>query len=151
MKIGELAQRSGVSVRSLRYYEEQQLLHSTRTPGGHREYLPTAVDRVQLIQELYAAGLPSSAILELLPCVETGLVSDGLMSRLRAEQERIDRQIEALTGASRRMAALISGAGNPRTCVIADLPPEPATAKGASDDAAHGQRDVVRAAQFINS
>ncbi|NED82406.1 MerR family DNA-binding transcriptional regulator, partial [Streptomyces sp. SID11233] len=34
MKIGELARRTGASVRSLRYYEQQGLLDSTRTPGG---------------------------------------------------------------------------------------------------------------------
>ncbi len=35
MRIGELARRSGVSERSLRYYEAQGLLSSERTPGGH--------------------------------------------------------------------------------------------------------------------
>ena len=38
MRIGVLAVRSGVSVRSLRYYETQGLLASCRTGGGHREY-----------------------------------------------------------------------------------------------------------------
>ncbi|MFB6640979.1 MerR family DNA-binding transcriptional regulator [Streptomyces chartreusis] len=38
MKIGELSSRTGVSVRLLRYYEEQGLLLSQRTAGGHRSY-----------------------------------------------------------------------------------------------------------------
>ncbi len=75
MRIGELASRVGVSVRALRYYEEQDLLVSARSPSGQRLYPDSAVDRVQLIQQLYSAGLPSRAILELLPCVETGDVT----------------------------------------------------------------------------
>lgn len=69
MRIGELARRTGVSQRSLRYYEQQGLLASDRTPGGQREYPERAVDRVIRIQELYAAGLTSRTIASLLPCM----------------------------------------------------------------------------------
>lgn len=69
MRIGELATKAGVSVRALRYYEEQQLLTSERSASGQRHYVDSAVDRVRLIQQLYAAGLPSRTIVELLPCV----------------------------------------------------------------------------------
>lgn len=34
MRIGDLAARTGVGIRSLRYYEEQGLLTSTRSGGG---------------------------------------------------------------------------------------------------------------------
>jgi len=99
MKIGILSRRTGVSVRSLRYYEEQGLLVSTRTTGGHRTYPETAIDRVIRIQELYAAGLNSAKIFEILPCMRD---SDGrpneratskLAEQLVAERNRIDRQI----------------------------------------------------------
>ncbi|MGW0212157.1 MerR family transcriptional regulator [Streptomyces sp. NPDC003233] len=75
MRIGELAARTGVSVRALRYYEEQHLLSSERSPSGQRHYSHDAVDRVLLIQQLYAAGLPSKSIVELLPCVVTAEVN----------------------------------------------------------------------------
>jgi DNA-binding transcriptional MerR regulator len=52
MRIGELAARTGVSERSLRYYEEQGLLVANRTSGGQRRYPDAAVDRVIRIQEL---------------------------------------------------------------------------------------------------
>jgi DNA-binding transcriptional MerR regulator len=102
MRIGELARRTGVSERSLRYYEKQGLLYATRTPGGHRDYPEAAVDRVVLIQELYAAGLNSATIRRLLPCMRD---SDGgpsaqatprLVVELTGERERIDRQIQDL-------------------------------------------------------
>ncbi|MFE7231060.1 MerR family transcriptional regulator [Streptomyces sp. NPDC002405] len=102
MRIGELARRTGVSERSLRYYEQEGLLSAERTPGGHREYADTAVDRVRRIQELYAAGLCSSKIAKLLPCMRDSdggpsATADGhLVTELTAERARIDRMIEDL-------------------------------------------------------
>ncbi len=59
MRIGELAERTGVSVRSLRYYEEQGLLDSERSSGGHRHYTEHEIDRVEYLQRLYAPGCPA--------------------------------------------------------------------------------------------
>ncbi|MFF9687259.1 MerR family transcriptional regulator [Streptomyces sp. NPDC014623] len=102
MRIGELARRTGVSERSLRYYETQGLLAADRTPGGHRDYPEGAVDRVIRIQEFYAAGLCSSKIAELLPCVRDAdggpseTATPRLVSDLAAERDRIDRKIDEL-------------------------------------------------------
>ncbi|MFF5975623.1 MerR family transcriptional regulator [Streptomyces sp. NPDC012769] len=99
MRIGELARRSGVTERSLRYYEQQGLLRSDRTPGGHREYGDWAVDRVIRIQSLYAAGLNSKKIARILPCMQdvdagpTELTTGRLVDELIEERERIDRLI----------------------------------------------------------
>src|SRR5437868_1581125 len=99
MRIGELSGRTGVSVRSLRYYEEQGLLAADRTPGGQREYPEGAVDRVILIQQLFAAGLHSARIAEILPCMRApdGAANERVTTRLAAalttERERIDRTI----------------------------------------------------------
>ncbi|MFE7775298.1 MerR family transcriptional regulator [Streptomyces sp. NPDC057445] len=110
MRIGELAARTGVSVRALRYYEEQLLLASERSPSGQRRYPDSAVDRVQLIQQLYAAGLPSKSILAMLPCVETGEASPELLEWLSAERDRIDRQIADLVSARDRLDTVIAAA-----------------------------------------
>jgi DNA-binding transcriptional MerR regulator len=99
MKIGELARRTGVSVRSLRYYEQQGLLDSERTPGGQRVYAPEAADRVRLIQLLYAAGLPSRTILALIPCVTTGHATRDMYEKIRHERASIQGRIEELTRA----------------------------------------------------
>ncbi|MEV6397873.1 MerR family transcriptional regulator [Streptomyces sp. NPDC051907] len=102
MRIGELAQRTGVSERSLRYYEKQGLLAADRTPGGQREYPERAVDRVIRIQELFAAGLHSAKIVQLLPCMRdadggpTEIATPMLVDELTAERERIDRMITDL-------------------------------------------------------
>ncbi|MFJ8545957.1 MerR family transcriptional regulator [Streptomyces sp. NPDC093586] len=98
MRIGELAARAGVSVRSLRYYEQQGLLTSTRTPGGQRQYTEQDVDRVRLVQGLYAADLSSRTIAELLPCTDSPSTrnSDAALERLARERERITAQIDEL-------------------------------------------------------
>ena len=108
MRIGELAERSGVSVRSLRYYEEQRLLNAERSPSGQRRYDETAVYRVQLIQLLYQAGVSSRTIHELLPSIETGEVTPELLDRLVAERDRIDDQLSTLTDARGRLQNIIS-------------------------------------------
>ncbi|MCX5169448.1 MerR family transcriptional regulator [Streptomyces antibioticus] len=102
MRIGELARRTNVSERSLRYYETQGLLTAARTPGGHRDYPETAVDRVVLIQELFAAGLHSTKIAQLLPCMRdtdggpSAVATPRLVDDLTAERARIDRTITDL-------------------------------------------------------
>jgi DNA-binding transcriptional MerR regulator len=99
MRIGELAQRTGVSERSLRYYEEQGLLSAERTRGGQRDYPDTAVDRVIRIQELFAAGLHSKKISQLLPCMRDAdggpseIATPRLVSDLSAERDRINQMI----------------------------------------------------------
>ncbi|WP_217241783.1 MerR family transcriptional regulator [Streptomyces sp. AC555_RSS877] len=110
MRIGELATRTGVSVRALRYYEEQSLLASERSPSGQRLYSESAVYRVQLIQQLYAAGLPSRSILDLLPCVVDGEATPELLDRLAAERHRIDRQISDLVSARDKLETVITNA-----------------------------------------
>lgn len=110
MRIGELAARTGVSVRALRYYEEQDLLAAERSPSGQRHYPDGAVDRVLLIQQLYGAGLSSRSILELLPCVVDGEATPELLDRLAAERERIDRRISDLSGARDRLDTVITAA-----------------------------------------
>ncbi|MFI1846935.1 MerR family transcriptional regulator [Streptomyces microflavus] len=98
MRIGELAKAAGVSVRSLRYYEEQRLLTSTRSPSGQRHFRDADIDRVGFIQRLYAAGLSSRTITELLPCVDapSETTSDAAMERMEQERERLSAHIEEL-------------------------------------------------------
>jgi DNA-binding transcriptional MerR regulator len=92
VRIGELATRTRVSVRALRYYEEQGLLASARSGSGQRLYGSAAVDRVRLIQQLYGAGLSSKTIAELLPCVDAKVSTPESRQRLAAERNRINKQ-----------------------------------------------------------
>ncbi|MEU3051865.1 MerR family transcriptional regulator [Streptomyces griseus] len=110
MRIGELAAATGVSVRSLRYYEEQRLLTSTRSPSGQRHYTDAEVDRVHFIQRLYAAGLSSRTVKELLPCVDAPSEesSDAAMERMEQERERLSAHIDDLLSTRDALDALMA-------------------------------------------
>ncbi|ANZ35837.1 MerR family transcriptional regulator [Lentzea guizhouensis] len=110
MRIGDLAAETGVSVRSLRYYEEKGLLTSERTASGQRRYDAEAADRVELIQQLYGAGLSTGGILELLPCVVNGEASPELLVRLREHRGSVERQINDLRGTLDRLDSVIARA-----------------------------------------
>lgn len=111
MKIGDLADRTGASVRSLRYYEELGLIRSRRTPGNHRDFDPSAVDRVRLIRELLAAGLPTSTIADVLPCMSQPEIQTPLLTQtLLGERHRIDAEISRLEDMRRLLDEVIAAA-----------------------------------------
>ncbi|MBB5896885.1 MerR family transcriptional regulator [Kutzneria kofuensis] len=120
MRIGELARRTGVSERSLRYYEQQGLLAADRTHGGHRDYPEHAVDRVIRIQELFAAGLHSKKIARLLPCMRdadggpSAIATPQLVAELTAERDRIDRMITELANSREVLDDVINAASRRR-------------------------------------
>jgi DNA-binding transcriptional MerR regulator len=115
MRIGELARRTGVSERSLRYYEEQGLLRPQRRPSGYRVFQESDVDTVRHIRILLSAGLGTTTIAEVLPCmVDTG---DGLapgcpqlVVELNRERERITSAITGLTSARALLDQVIAAA-----------------------------------------
>ncbi|MFH8990180.1 MerR family transcriptional regulator [Streptomyces sp. NPDC017940] len=110
MRIGELSARTGASIRSLRYYEEQGLLRSTRSAGGQRHYTEAEIERVAFVQRLYAAGLSSRTIVELLPCVDSPSDdhSDIAMERMLQERERLSDHIEELRRTRDALDALMA-------------------------------------------
>ncbi|OMI39579.1 MerR family transcriptional regulator [Streptomyces sparsogenes] len=76
MLIGELANATGTTIRALRYYEQQGLLHPQRAPNGYREYDETAVGRVANIKLLLSLGLTSQDVRAFLPCLDQA-IADG--------------------------------------------------------------------------
>ena len=108
LRIGELAHNSGVSVRSLRYYEEQGLLESERTTGAQRVYSPAAIDRVRLIQQLYAAGIPSRVVVDLLPCFSTGIATVSMVALMERERDSMAARLRELDDAHRRLEQVIA-------------------------------------------
>lgn len=62
----ELAELSGVSVRTLHYYEEQGLLHPQRRDNGYRDYDTTSVQRLQQILLYRRANMPLATIRSIL-------------------------------------------------------------------------------------
>jgi MerR family transcriptional regulator, redox-sensitive transcriptional activator SoxR len=113
VRIGDVALEAGVSTRVLRYYEQQQLLASTRTQAGHRRYERAAVQRVRLIQQFFEAGLSSRAIRKVLPAVDAGEASPELVHFLKTERQRVEQQISDLLQVRDRLDDVIDAATNP--------------------------------------
>ena len=112
MRIGELAERAGMSVRSLRYYEEQGLLTSTRSGSRQRQYTEYEAERVLFIQSLYTAGLSSRTIAALPPCVDAPSEDDSAaaLERLEQEREKLSAHIAELVRTREALGALIVAA-----------------------------------------
>lgn len=112
MRIGELAARTGASVRSLRYYEEQGLLVSTRSPGGQRHFTEQDIERVDFVRRLFTAGLSSRTIMELMPCRDapSDENSDTALDRMALERDRLSAHIEELLSTRDSLDGLISAA-----------------------------------------
>ena len=110
MKVGELSRETGVAIRLLRYYEEQGLLTSHRSEGGHRHYEPGAVATVARIRTLLAAGLPTKVIRDLMPC----FVGDGaelqacVFDHLETQYAALDSRIAELTEARAALGGILA-------------------------------------------
>ncbi len=66
LTIGETADRSGLSVPTLRFYEEQGLIASVRTAGNHRRFPQHVLRRLAFVSAAQRAGLPLNEIAGLL-------------------------------------------------------------------------------------
>ena len=65
------------------------------------------MERVELVQQLFAAGLPSRTIVQLLPCVDAGVATPESLALLRTERDRITAQMADLEAARARLEAVI--------------------------------------------
>jgi DNA-binding transcriptional MerR regulator len=101
LKIGELARQTGLSIKTIRYYESRGLLEqSPRTEGGYRLYGPEEVARLRFVQRAKLLGLTLEEIRELVElaahCNEGELVP-RLEEVLAAKLQETERKIEELS------------------------------------------------------
>lgn len=89
LRVGQLAERSGKTVRALHLYEELGLLRPVhRTKGGFRLYSPRALDRVEWIGLLQEADVSLHEMQEFLRDLEEERVAGAAMTRVRHLFER---------------------------------------------------------------
>ncbi len=98
MKIGELAQVSGVTADTLRFYEKQRLLDPpTRADNGYRSYGPQHLDRVRFIRSARGLGFSLAQIGEILPRLAAGQFGRAeIEQKLHAKLTEIEAQIATL-------------------------------------------------------
>lgn len=114
MRIGELAEASGITAKTIRFYEQSSLMpEPARTPGGYRDYSDDHIARLQFIRRAQAAGLSLAQARQVLTIVDNGQapcahVEHVLSSRLDqvraqiAELITLETHLNALLDTARR-------------------------------------------------
>ncbi len=112
LKIGSVATRSGLPVKTIRYYEEIGLLTSAvqRSESGYRLFDGLVLNRLAFIKRAQSLGLSLSEIKEILNVHDKGELPCGeVKQHLQAKLEEISEQIEALQTLKAELQGVLSG------------------------------------------
>src|SRR5262249_44789327 len=102
LKVGELAKRTGLTIRTLHHYDEISLLKpSLKTDSGHRLYTAADVARLQQVLSLRQLGF---ALEEIAGCLDRPGFSP--LEVIRLHVARLRKQIELQRGLCERLEAL---------------------------------------------
>ncbi|MEV6285191.1 MerR family transcriptional regulator [Kribbella sp. NPDC051770] len=109
--IGELSRRTGLSVKTIRFYSDRGVVPTTRSTAGYRQYDAEALSRLELIRALRDLGVPLARIEQLL----AGAVALEQLIRLEEEaleaQQQTLRLRQAVLRAARRPSPAARGGG----------------------------------------
>lgn len=100
LSIGQVAERTGLSVHTLRFYEREGILASPvrRGPGGRRVYDEDDVYWLNLCVILRTSGMPVPAIRRYTELVRQGAGNEReRLALLREHQDRVTAQMAELT------------------------------------------------------
>ena len=106
LTIGEVAARSGVAVSAVRFYDDQGLISSVRTPAGHRHYVRSTLRRIAFIRTAQQVGLSLADIRDALASLPGGRtpnradwarLSQGFRLRLDEQIATLERLRDGLT------------------------------------------------------
>ena len=98
LTIGELAKRSGVSVTTIRFYEEKDLIWSTRTAGNQRRYQRAMLRRIAIVKAAQQVGISLKQIKETLSTLPKQQVATKKDWQIMSQQwqGQLDQQIMML-------------------------------------------------------
>lgn len=109
-QIGEVAERVGLSLRTIRYYEEVSLVvPPERTSGGFRLYTDADIERLTMARELKPLGFSLDEVREILDLIEAREIGKTLTDEQHAAlanytaqaTERYERLRDRLAAADR--------------------------------------------------
>lgn len=114
VQIKELADRAGVTVKAVRYYESRGLLTPARASNGYREYDAADVQVVREVRALLSLGLTADETVPFVECLRAGNErADVCPSSLDAYRMRIadiERRIAELTTLRDELTVLLHDA-----------------------------------------
>ncbi len=113
MKIGELAQRSGLSASRIRFYESAGLLHTVeRSANGYRDYAAETLTVLEIITGAQKAGFSLDEIRSLMPSATSALEPDKLLAALAQKVADIEALEKRLAHNRAHLLALMDGIRN---------------------------------------
>ncbi|HEU4318541.1 MAG TPA: heavy metal-responsive transcriptional regulator [Acidimicrobiia bacterium] len=112
MKIGQLAEATGVSTKAIRYYEDIGVLpRPDRAPNGYRIYDANIADRISFIQDAQSAGLSLLEIQMVLDLRDEGESTCGhVITALEMHLADVDRQMAELQRTRQRLENIVERA-----------------------------------------
>ncbi|MFE4801537.1 heavy metal-responsive transcriptional regulator [Streptomyces sp. NPDC056708] len=125
MRIGDLATASGLTTKTIRFYEQAGLLPAPpRTPGGYRDYPEQTPARLAFIRDAQGAGLSLAEIRSILalrdsgqaPCGHVTTLIDQHLADIERRLTELAKTHDALRGLARRAAAT-----DPADCAEDDI------------------------------
>ncbi|MGX5680602.1 MerR family transcriptional regulator [Schumannella luteola] len=123
MKIGELAQRAGVTAKAVRYYESVGLLDAPRLSNGYRDFDERDVQLVREISGLVALGVRAEQARPFVDCLiagnERGHDCPDSLEAYRAAIADLDERIGELSRRREALATLLDSAGGCSECARA--------------------------------
>ncbi|MEU9018614.1 heavy metal-responsive transcriptional regulator [Actinomadura sp. NPDC048394] len=133
MRIGVLAERVGLTAKTIRFYEEVGLVPSPpRTSGGYRDYPEEAITRLRFVHDAQAAGLSLADIRQILAVRDSGAAPCGHVTQLiEVHLAQVEQRLAELAQAQvvlqqlRERAAATDPAtcAGPEVCTILATPP----------------------------
>lgn len=113
LTIGQVAQRSGIGIETVRFYERQGLLlKPARSPSGYRQYQADVVNRLRFVQRAKELGFALKEIKELLSLkIATGTSCEQIKQRSQAKIEDIEGKIRTLQRMKRALSKLVAACG----------------------------------------
>ena len=108
MRIGELSQKTGVPTKTIRYYEEIDVLpHPERAGNGYRSYGPAAIERLLFVRDARATGFSLTEISSILSLRDQGeSTCNHVLELLEAHLEEIDTHLNSLQKTRKQLASL---------------------------------------------
>jgi Cu(I)-responsive transcriptional regulator len=129
MNIGQAAAKSGLPVKTLRYYEEIGLVHPARLEGNdYRDYSSTDVEHLRFLQRSRAVGFSLDVCRELLGLYRDENRRCSEVKKLVLEKiEQVENQLQELQALKRALVDMANGcAGDESTdCTIIETLSKP--------------------------
>lgn len=112
MKIGELANQTGVSPKTIRYYEDINLLpEPERTSNGYRDYTEESVELLKFIRDAQATGLTLAEITSIVEHKGAGASTcDDVLQMLGDHLTDIEAQIKTLSSMRKQLVRIFDRA-----------------------------------------